>query len=151
MNVSPLLQPVQWQLLRGQWPVSYTHLDVYKRQHTHTHTHTCMHALSFHWYHNVHSISHSNKSWFTAVYGQTKFPHAPSPWQSNMRKRISMYSQFLLIPCLLLSTALLNETNYNVLFVLLSCPSNIDTTLLQTHCAYINLFMTCLLYTSRCV
>ena len=24
----------------NQTPVSYTHLDVYKRQHTHTHTHT---------------------------------------------------------------------------------------------------------------
>ena len=24
----------------GMQPVSYTHLDVYKRQHTHTHTHT---------------------------------------------------------------------------------------------------------------
>ena len=31
--------------LAQSWAVSYTHLDVYKRQHTHTHTHTHTHIL----------------------------------------------------------------------------------------------------------
>ena len=112
------------------------------------HTHT-PHIHSFRCYHNVHLISYNILRRFTLCMGEQQFPHVTLhgnlhslTCQSFARIRTRMYGQLLLIPCLLTSTALLNETNNNVLFVLLSCVSNIDSTLLQTHCAYINQFMT---------
>ena len=58
----------------GTVPVSYTHLDVYKRQHTHTHTHTHthMHKLLYKLIYIQYSAQHAFSKRLVEIFPYTR-------------------------------------------------------------------------------